>query len=352
MVRYRDIGVKEALALKDAVFVDVRSPHEYEEFHIPGAVNVPLFQDEEKKLIGFVYRNKGEDEAKRLGYELASKRLEEFYKKFKELKGRYKNVVVYCWRGGMRSRGMCEAMANMGLELLRLEGGYRAYRQFILKDMERLLESVSFIVLTGRTGVGKTRLLRKLRSGGYPVIDLEELAKDRGSVFGSVGIRDKVSQKMFDSLLYESLRKYEGEVVFIEDESKWIGNVHIPEAFWKRKLEGVLVEITASLDKRVELILREYTAREGWRQECISSLVKIKKYLGNERFRLLKELIEEGKERETVRLLIEEYYDKKYKLQGKAEYIVDAEDEETAFSRLEELHRKLSKATLSLKPSL
>jgi len=152
---YRDIEAHELFQLEDRVLVDIRSPQEYEDFHIPGAVNIPLFENEEKKLIGFIYRNEGMDRAKEVGEELAKSKLEEFYQKFKELKDRYKNVVVYCWRGGMRSQGMCKAMSDMGLELLRLKGGYRAYRQFILKDMDRLLEDTEFIVLTGKTGVGK-----------------------------------------------------------------------------------------------------------------------------------------------------------------------------------------------------
>ncbi|MDQ7081774.1 MAG: hypothetical protein Q9N34_01335 [Aquificota bacterium] len=154
--------------------------------------------------------------------------------RLRELKESHRNVVVYCWRGGMRSKGMCKAMSEMGLDLLRLRGGYRAYRQFIL-GFERSLEDIHFIVLTGKTGVGKTHVLRELKREGLPVIDLEDLAKDRGSVFGSVGIRKEVSQKLFDSLLYEEMRKLRGGLVFIEDESRRIGNIYLPRSLLRKK---------------------------------------------------------------------------------------------------------------------
>ncbi len=342
-MRYRDVSVEEALKLKDVIFVDVRSPHEYKDFHIPGALNIPLFEDEEKRLIGTIYRNEGIEKAKRLGYRIAEGKVKQFYREFLNLKEKYENVVVYCWRGGMRSRGMCQAMADMGLELLRLEGGYRAYRQFILRDMERILESVEFIVLTGKTGVGKTKLLHILKEKDLPVIDIEALAKDRGSVFGSVGIEEKVSQKMFDSLLYEELKRYEGRVIFIEDESRWIGNVHLPDAFWFKKLKGYTVEITSGIESRVRLIVKEYTQREGWQRECLEALHKIKKYLGDERFNRAVELMNSGRYEELVRFLIEEYYDKKYKLQGNAEIVIEADDREGAVRKLENIHRVLER---------
>jgi len=118
---YRDIEPEDIYTFKNRVLVDIRSPQEFEEFHIPGAVNVPLFENEEKKLIGYIYRNQGVEKAKKVGEEIAKKKLEEFYKRFRDLKEKYENVIVYCWRGGMRSQGMCRAMSEMGLDLLRLK---------------------------------------------------------------------------------------------------------------------------------------------------------------------------------------------------------------------------------------
>ncbi len=339
---YTDIDPHEIYGFEKKILVDIRSPQEFEEFHIPGAVNVPLFENEEKKLIGYVYRNKGVEKAKELGEEIARRKLEEFYRKFRELKEKYGNVIVYCWRGGMRSQGMCEAMSSMGLDLLRLRGGYRAYRQFILKDMERIMRNIKFLVLTGKTGVGKTKVLRELKRRGYPVLDLEDLAKDRGSVFGSVGIRSQVSQKMFDSLLYEELRSIGEGLVFVEDESRRIGNLYIPDPVWEKKNEGIYIEIKASLERRVENILEDYTSEEGWEEEALEAVKKIRKYLGPQRFEYLMEKFGEKDYREIVRFLIEEYYDKKYRQFGEPAFEVDCDDLNRCVERLEEIYNLIS----------
>ncbi len=313
---YVDIDPELIYEFEEKVLVDVRSPAEFEEFHIPGAVNVPLFEDEEKKLIGQIYRTRGEAEARKVGEEIALSRIGKLAEEIRKLKEEHGNVIVYCWRGGMRSKGFCEAMARLGIQTYRLRGGYRAYRNFILKDMERILEGVNFIVLTGRTGVGKTRILRKLKEKGLPVIDLEGLAMDRGSVFGGVGMKKRVSQKMFDSMIYEDLRRIGGGPIFIEDESRWIGNVHIPEALWRKKEKGIYVEIKASLETRIRNILEDYTSSEGWEEEARTALYRIRKYLGPQKFSYVVERFDKGDYEEVVRFLIEEYYDRKYKQFG------------------------------------
>ncbi len=338
---YRDIKAEDIYRFERKVLVDIRSPQEFEEFHIPGAVNVPLFENEEKKLVGYVYRNEGIERAKEVGKEIAQRKIEEFYRTFRELKERFENVIVYCWRGGMRSRGMCEAMAQKGLDLYRLEGGYRAYRQFILKDMERLAGGVEFIVLTGKTGVGKTEVLKVLKERGYPVVDLEGLAKDRGSVFGSVGITERVSQKMFDALLYEELRRAGSGLVFIEDESRRIGNIYIPDPVWKRKERGIYVELVASIERRVENIMEVYTRREGWQEEALEAVLRIRKYLGPQRLEYILKRFREGNYREVVRFLMEEYYDRKYRQFGKPIVRVSSEDPRECADRLIELYERL-----------
>ncbi len=338
---FRDLDPEETFLLEGKVFVDVRSPKEFEEFHIPGAVNLPLFENEEKELIGHIYRSRGVEEAFRVGEEIARGKLGEIYSRLRELKEKFGSVVVYCWRGGMRSEAVCSAMARMGLDLYRLRGGYRAYRRFILSDMERILKNTKFVVLTGRTGVGKTAVLRELKGMGVPAIDLEGLAGDRGSVFGGVGIERKVSQKMFDALLYEELRACGGGYIFVEDESRRIGKIILPDPFWERKTEGIYVELEASTETRVENILREYTAVEGWERAVVEAAGKIARYLGPQRYAYLMDLLGGRKYRSAVRFLIEEYYDRKYRRFGDPVVRLSSDDPVACARRLAELYNLL-----------
>ncbi len=347
-----DIEVRELFELEDKVLVDIRSPSEYEEFHIPGAVNVPLFEDEEKRLIGLLYRREGVEKAKELGYQIANSKLSELIQSFRRLKERHRHVVVYCWRGGLRSQELCKVLNSFGIEVLRLKGGYRAYRQYILQHMERLLEDKSFLVLTGKTGVGKTELLKRLEEEGYPVINLEELARDRGSVFGRVGIRDRVSQKLFDALLYERLRSIDSPLIIVEDESRTIGKVHIPEAFWKRKEEGFFVEVIADLKVRVRHVLEEYVSAEGWKEEAKSSLFKIRKYLGEEKFKRALLMLEEERIEELAEFLMVDYYDRTYRLSRKPIATIDCTSMEDCLEKLKELYSHLLKEGVAHKPAL
>ncbi len=337
-----DIRPEEIYRLEDKVVVDIRSPSEYQEFHIPGAVNLPLFEDEEKRLIGLLYRREGVDRAKHMGYEIAYSKLEDLLKRFRDLKERYKHVVVYCWRGGLRSQELCKVLRSMGIEVLRVEGGYRAYRGFILRDMERLLKNKRFIVLAGKTGVGKTRILRKLKEEGYPVVDLEGLAKDRGSVFGKMGIRERVSQKMFDALLYESLLSIDSDLLFTEDESRTIGHIHLPEAFWKKKEEGIYVEIEASLKNRVKNLLQEYTGFEGWQEEAKESLLKIRRYLGEGKYSKALELLSKWRVEELAEFLIREYYDRTYKLQRHPYLRVNCDCMDDCLEKLKGMYERIA----------
>ncbi len=338
-----DIKPEEVYTLEKRILVDIRSPSEYEEFHIPGAINIPIFEDEEKRLIGLVYRSEGVEKAKELGYEIAWKKLQSLLERFKSLKRDYKNVIVYCWRGGLRSQELCKVLRSMGIEVLRLEGGYRAYREFILKDMERLLEGKTFLVLTGKTGVGKTRLLRRLKEEGYPVVDLEDLAQDRGSVFGKVGIKKRVSQKMFDALLYEELRRINSELLIVEDESRVIGNIQLLEAFWQKKEGGIFIEIETSLERRLKNIIEEYTAFEGWQEEVERALGKIRKYLGEEKYRRALSMLKEGRIEELAIFLMTEYYDRTYRVSKSVFLRLYCSNEEECLNKIKEVYSSLLK---------
>ncbi len=319
---FREITPAELIRdFDNFLLVDIRSPSEYREFHIPGAVNIPLFDDEEKKFIGDVYRLKGQETAKEEGIKLVSPKLYHFYKRFKELEKKGKQIVIYCWRGGMRSVAMCSFLSGTGIKVMRLEGGYRAFRRYILEDMKRIIKEKSFIVLTGKTGVGKTALLRDMEREGFPVVDLEKLAKDRGSAFGKVGMRENTTQKMFDADLYFTLRNIRDTVIFIEDESRRIGNIHLPEDLYMSIVKGFRVELNTTLEERIRNIEVEYLKNVDI-SDIMEAVYKINKYLGKEGTEYVLNLIRDGKLRETIRFLIENYYDRTYKrVRGSDTYI-------------------------------
>ncbi len=310
---FKEITPEELIKnFENFLLVDIRSPSEYKEFHIPGAINIPLFDDEEKRFIGEVYRVKGQEIAKEEGIKLISPKLYHFYKRFKELENRGKQIVIYCWRGGMRSVAMCSFLSGTGIKVIRLEGGYRGFRRYILEDMKRIIKEKKFIVLTGKTGVGKTSLLRDMEREGFPVVDLEKLAKDRGSAFGKVGIKENTTQKMFDAYLYFTLRDIKDTVIFIEDESRRIGNIHLPEDLYTSIVKGFRVELNTTLEERIRNIEEEYlkNADVG---DIMEAVYKISKYLGKEGTEHVLNLIKEERWREAIRFLIENYYDKTYK---------------------------------------
>jgi len=345
-----ELSASELFSLDDKVIVDIRSPSEYAHFHIPSAINIPLFEDSEKLLIGYIYRKEGIERAKQLGYSIANSKLQNLFESFRQLKKNHKYVVVYCWRGGLRSLELCKALSSLGIEVIRLKGGYRAYREFILQDMKERLKGINFIVLTGKTGVGKSKVLRTLKEDGVPVIDLEDLAQDRGSVFGKVGKKTKVSQKMFDALLYENIRSLTGPYAFVEDESRCIGNIHIPDALWKKKEEGVFVELTNSMENRIRNILEEYTLEEGWEEDVRIALGRIKRYLSEKDLVKALDMLEEKRYEELVKFLIEAYYDKRYKLIRKPLYTVDCTDLERCKVQLLKIFNAHSKTCLSSSP--
>ncbi|RMH79912.1 MAG: tRNA 2-selenouridine(34) synthase MnmH [Acidobacteria bacterium] len=337
-----EIEAWQIYELEDRILVDIRSPEEFKDFHIPGAVNLPLFDDYEKRIIGLLYRERGLEEAKEAGYKIAGGKVGRFIERFEQLRRQYKHVVVYCWRGGLRSKELCKVLKSYGIDVYRLIGGYRAYRNYILSDMGRILEDRSLLVLTGKTGVGKTKLIRRLKQEGFPAVDLEHLAQNRGSVFGKMGMDDKlISQKMFDALLYEELRSLQQKLLITEDESRCIGRVHLPQAFWDSKEKGTFVEITADLRTRVKNIIEEYTAKPGWEMQANLSLERIRKYLSTAQYKQAKELLKLGRVEELATLLMVEYYDKRYRLEKKPSYTIDCSDFEGCFEELKLLYLRL-----------
>lgn len=308
----RDINIEDALNLKDAYFVDVRSPGEYQEACIPGAVNVPLLDDEERRITGILYRQESPEKARTEALSRVLPKLPGLVEKFRDLSGE-KPVILYCWRGGMRSSSLASFLDIMGVPVRRLTGGFKAYRRYVNNYLSQELKQ-RVIVIHGLTGVGKTEVIQLLQDMDVAAVDLEQLASNRGSVFGNVGMDSQPSQKMFEGLLAGELKKYEpyGYVV-VEGESRRIGRLILPERLFGAMNAGVSILLYCSMDKRIERIKRIYT--EG-PDENIKPLQKsveaLRKRLGNSKVDQLQEMIRDRNYDEAVRILLADYYDPLY----------------------------------------
>ncbi len=231
---FKDMKIDELLQndKKDWTLVDVRSPSEFEDMTMPGSINIPVFDDEERAEVGTLYKQVNPEIAKDRGLEIFSAKLPGFIKRFKQIDG---EIVVFCWRGGMRSKTAATMLDLMGIKVLRLQGGVRTYRQWVLEKMAELHIDADAYVLNGGTGIGKTTILKRLQEKGKPVLDLEGLAGHRGSVFGHIGTNPN-NQKKFDSLLLQEFSRLKSSpFILFEAESKRIGKVTVPDTLLKKK---------------------------------------------------------------------------------------------------------------------
>lgn len=286
--------------------VDVRSPGEYSYGHIPGAVNIPLFDDLQRAEVGTVYKKEGSLKAVIRGIDLAAPEMSARLKSAIEL-ARDKSILTYCWRGGMRSEAMAWLFSMGGLTPLLLEGGYKAYRNHILTDLGR---KRNFIILGGLTGSGKTHILKHMLSMGMQVTDLEGLASHKGSAFGAMGQQPQPSSEHFANLLYSDLScKNEEDPVWLEDESRNIGNVFMPDNFYAMMQSSPVIALMMSIETRMPRLLREYASFPP--EQTIASVMKISKRLGGDRTREAVEAIRKGDFATAIRITLE-YYDKSY----------------------------------------
>jgi len=314
------IHIEEALRLRDCVFIDVRSPKEYNEATIPGAVNIPIFDNTERELIGKIYHNINKQCAMEKGLEIASSKLVDIYRAFKSYSEKHQNIAVFCWRGGMRSKAVTTILDLMKLPNIHyIIGGYKAYRRHVVNFFENLSLNFKLVVIHGMTGVGKTKLLKILEKQGYPVIDLEDMAGHRGSVFGGIGINQETSQKMFEALLMNKILSIQKPYALVESESSRIGNKIIPKKFVKVMRKGVYIMLTAPLYIRVKRIMDEYVVENANFdiEEVKKGLMEIRNRLGAKKYINLVTLIEKGDFEQVIEVLLKDYYDPRYRHSSK-----------------------------------
>ncbi len=239
--------------------IDARSESEYALDHLPGAVNWPTLNDEERKLIGTMYVQVNQFEAKKRGAALAARNIAAHIEREVIDKPRDWRPLAYCWRGGKRSGSLSLVLAQIGFRVTLVEGGYKAFRAAMLDDIPKQVARLQFQVVCGTTGSGKTRLLRALADAGAQVLDLEALANHRSSVLGAIPGVPQPTQKHFDSLVWDALRGFDSaRPVFIESESKKVGNVAVPTSLVDSMRNSQCLDLRLPLDQRVGLLLEDY----------------------------------------------------------------------------------------------
>lgn len=302
---YRDIEYDNNL-----LFVDLRTPEEFLSEHIPGAVNWPIFTREEHIAVSTCYKEVSREDAKLLGVEYASRKLPELLLTLRSWRHEYDKVILYCARGGYRSSVLFSLVSSLGMGMYKLQGGYKAYRRHVIEHLASLVSEKKFIVLYGNTGTGKTKIIHALQEMGANGIDLEGLARHRGSLLGGIGLDAQPSQKQFESALHDAIMTLDEGPIFIEGESKKIGNLHIPDSLYKKMQESEKVHIIAPMEYRVRLLKEEYT--EFPIEEISAWVEKLTPMIGKKKTALLLEEATHGEFDLLIRQLLENYYDQKY----------------------------------------
>jgi len=286
--------------------IDVRTPAEYEKGHIPNALNIPIFSNEERVKVGTNYKQQGKDAAILMGLEFVGPKLRNFVKSAKKVATNNK-LILYCWRGGMRSKSMAWLFDFAGIEVLLINGGYKAYRNYILSSFDN---QAKIIVLGGKTGSGKSEILRKLQEKNQQFIDLEEIAHHKGSAFGALGQKPQPSTEFFENLLFEEWRKINfSKPLWLEDESMNIGQNAIPLALFKQIRDSYVINIDVDKQTRIERLVIEYS---NFSHEMLSEIInRISKRLGGLETKLALEALQVADYKKVADITLT-YYDKAY----------------------------------------
>lgn len=304
----RKITIQHLMDMPDRPpMADVRTPAEFEQGHMPGAFNLPLFTNEERVKVGTTYKQESREAAILLGFDLAGPKWSGFIRTALE-KVPEKKVAVHCWRGGMRSGAMAWALDLYGFQVYLVEGGYKRYRRWVLDQFER---TWPLSIIGGMTGSGKTRILHELQQQGEQVIDLEDLAQHQGSSYGTLGRLVQPSQEQFENDLAGRLYKHDRtRRIWVEDESLTIGKRMVPRTFWKGMQDAQLFEVQVPLEIRVRTLTQEYGSLD--RDFLIECTERIRKRLGPEQTKRAVGAILEGRMADFVREALI-YYDKTYR---------------------------------------
>ncbi len=293
--------------------VDARSESEFAEDRLPDAVNWPSLTDEERKLVGTQYKQVSPFVARKRGAALVARNIAVHVEREVFDKPKDWQPLVYCWRGGKRSGSLALVLDQIGFRVHVLEGGYREYRRAVMADLEQLPQRFEYRVVCGKTGSGKSRLLQALAQCGAQVLDLEALANHRGSVLGLVPGSPQPSQKQFDSRVWNALRGFDpARVVWVESESKKVGELRVPQALIERMRAAPCLRIELPLEARVALLMEDYDFFVRDVPAFCERLDALRALRGNELINAWQEAAKSGQIESVVRDLLVSHYDPIY----------------------------------------
>ena len=305
--------IKRWNSKKYDTIIDVRSPSEFEIDHIVGAINCPILYDDERQKVGTIYKQISSFKAKIIGSSLSAKNIAfHIEKEFLEKKGSWK-PLIYCWRGGQRSKAFSIVLSEVGWRTYQLSGGYKEYRNDIIKYLDNIGMKLKIILISGKTGSAKTKILHSIRDQGAQILDLEGLARHKGSLLGAIPNLKQPSQKFFESLLFYEINKLNlKKNIFIEAESSKVGNVHIPKSIWSNMILSKRIEVVADVNTRAKFLIDDY------HYMCknpilIKPIIKgLKSRLSNNLIDSWEKLIDEKKWFELTKSFLENHYDSSY----------------------------------------
>jgi tRNA 2-selenouridine synthase len=293
--------------------LDVRSPSEFAEDHIPGAINCPVLDDKERERVGTLYKQVGSFEAKKIGAALVAINIGRHIETLFQDKPRDWKPLVYCWRGGNRSGSMAHVLARIGWPAVQLDGGYKEYRRHVAATLTELPSRFRFRVVCGTTGSGKSRLLQTLSTIGAQVLDLEQLAAHRGSVLGSLPSAPQPSQKSFESAIWDALRRFDPErTVFVESESKKVGNLRVPDTLMESMRSAQCISLSLAHAQRVQLLMQDYTHFVQTPVLLNTQLERLIPLHGKEKIKRWQAMALDGRIETVVDELLVQHYDPAY----------------------------------------
>lgn len=296
--------------------IDVRSESEFAEDHLPGAINLPVLDDAERAKVGTLYKQVCPFDARKVGASIVAKNIAGHLDSHFAVKDKDYRPLVYCWRGGQRSNSMALVLSQIGWQVTVLEGGYKTYRAYVRNQIEHLPKQLTYQVLCGLTGSGKTHILRQLAARGVQVLDLESLANHRGSLLGQEWegkLSPQPSQKGFESLLLQQLKRFDAsKPVWVEAESNKIGQVYLPPSLWQQMKHANCVEVQLPQAARIEWLLQEYPHLVTHPDLLKRKLENLKPRYGREKINQWYSLIDAGQWHALVGDLLTCHYDPAY----------------------------------------